>query len=399
MSTESTGSESANTPHPPEMPDATIPAFAAAPHPEVHRVEAILAAMGVAVQTVAMYNSTHPSAIKAVALWMNLLSPRLRVNGTFTIGTDGRVALVDGIPFATANPVIQVLLRKLYTSRAGELQMLSGMGNAAASRVAECLSIADEHDLAEDENSLGAWIDRYELLHIQVNELLLREIKESDRVLDGSRQRSKRPRAPSTSAADRDGSAATRDAHSWAKRFERESKLGAAPPVLPSATRDSIAAHLRGKKSLAPVQLARAVTRAAEHTADLAELILKVAVVRHEIERQGDGPVGPDIVTCLRSILDAMLASPDARSNDGLANLARTLAVIESALLDRLSNVAGGSVEDADAVREGVRSMQRHLEGLALKYEYRQRRSALSTVEERVKRFFGVEDLGSIDAE
>ena len=66
---------------------------------------------------------------------------------------------------------------------------------------------------------------------------------------------------------------------------------------------------------------------------------------------------------------------------------------MEERILDQLQAVAGGGDKDAEIIRDGVRTMQHDLEGMALKDEYEQKRKALDAVERRIKRFFGASPL------
>ena len=54
-----------------------------------------------------------------------------------------------------------------------------------------------------------------------------------------------------------------------------------------------------------------------------------------------------------------------------------------------LGSIAGGTAADAELVREGVRVLQRELEGAALKHEYQRHQTALMDVDRRIRRFFG----------
>ena len=145
--------------------------------------EESLLALGLAVQAVGIYGASHPSAQEAVAAWFKLLAAHLRLRGTFALGTDGHVALVNGTPYSTTNPVVLSLLRRLHMTRAGELELLSGLRIEDAALLADFLAAADEHHLADDEHSFTAWVERHGTRHVRVKQLRLREVKDGDRIV------------------------------------------------------------------------------------------------------------------------------------------------------------------------------------------------------------------------
>lgn len=353
--------------------------------------EACLLAMGRAVQRVGMYGPAHPSSRAAVAEWHKALSLRLRLSGTFVVGTDGQVALVEGVPFSTTNPVILSLLRKLYTSRAGRLEWLSGFREEDALKLAAFLAAADEKHLAEPEHSIEAWIRSNTPHHVRVSQIRFREIQDGDRVVSGAGRAGPVHRSGDRGAKKRE-SLHPKEVTSWARKFEVEAKRDEVPKSLPGELVDEVVSHLRGLDGTQTVAMSSAVRRAAEQPTKLAELLLKVALVQHAVKRRDGQPIGSDIAECLESVVDALVKLPEAKVEEGLANLARTLDVLESRVLEQMSHVTGGGEGDEKIVREAVEKMQRRIEGIALTREYEQKRSALLAVERRVKRFFGVDD-------
>lgn len=362
----------------------------------IEACEKCLLAMARAVETTGMYGVAHPSSKHEVSEWFNLLSSLLRLRGIFTVGTDGQVAFVENTPFSTTNPVILSMLRRLYTTRAGRLDLLSGFKEADALKLAGFLATADENHLAGAENTLEAWIERNRMYHIRIRQIQFREVKEGDRVVAGERLRQNRlSKPPDESRAKPSG---PKEVGAWARKFQTEADQAGGPGALPGKVRDDIAASLRGLTSDSPQALAEHIMQAAANPVQLAELLLKIALVQHEVAHQTDQSVGDDVVTCLRSSFDAMQQAPEAQTDEGWANMARMLAVLEEYILEKQSAVTGGTDEDAEIIRAGVRTIQHDIEGGALRREYEQKRSALAAVEQRVKQFFGAGHKAAVDS-
>jgi hypothetical protein len=361
----------------------------------VEACEKCLLALARAVETVGMYGSSHPSSKHEVGEWFKRLSSLLRMRGTFTVGTDGQVAFVEGTPFSTTNPVILSVLRRLYTSRAGRLDLLSGFREEDALKLAGFLANANESQLAGEENTLETWIERNRMYHVRVRQIEFREVKEGDRVIAGERLQPNRRSKPTDDS--RAKSAGPKEVGTWARKFQTEADQASKPASLPGEVRDGIASQLRGLTSDNPLDLAENVMQAAANPAQLAELLLKIALVQHEVAKRTDQPVGTDVVTCLRSVFEAMQQAPEMQTDEGWANMARMLAVLEEYILGKQHEIAGGTDGDAEIIREGMRSIQRDVEGGALRREYDQKRGALVAVEQKVRQFFGVEREKPVD--
>lgn len=339
--------------------------------------------MSLAVQSAGTYGARHPTTQHAVDEWLAALTPLLRLRGSLSIGTDGQLALLNRAPFSTDNPVILDLLRRLHMLRAGELTLMAGFRRADGTRVIEFVAAADPNHLADGDGTMSSWLSRHRVRHVRVKETRLREIKDGDRVVPGGRPRARhqpgKPRKDVKPA----------ELASWRRQFEREAERAGQPRPVPPETRDRIVAHLRGTAPSSAEELGQQLAIAAANTAQLAELLLKVALVQQEVSRRVDEPVGKELVACLRPSFDALLARPEVRTEEGWADLARTLEALENGIVQRLADLTDGGEEDAEIVRAGFRDMQRELEGVALRREYEQKRNALLAVERRVKRFFG----------
>ena len=181
------------------------------------------------------------------------------------------------------------------------------------------------------------------------------------------------------------------EAAAWARAFKQEAHRANRPAALAPAACAEIVSFLRGAAPAEPAALATRMTRAADNAPQLAELILKTALVEHELRRGPDQPLGAEVVTCLRSIVGVLQQAPEACTDEGWANLARTLEGLESCVLNRLEDLTGGTGEDAEVIRSGVRAMQHDIEGAALKRDYERKLSALQGVERQIQRFFGLD--------
>lgn len=362
-----------------------LPAEAA----EIQSYENGLLAMARAVQVVGMYGAPHPAAREAVDVWIEHLAPLLRAHGTFTLGSKGDVALVNRIPLSITNPVVLSLLRKLYTTRAGQLELLVGFDAEAAGAMAAFLAGSDASRLAGEEESLEAWLARSQLRHVRVSRLKVLEVQEGDRVVSGTRkQPPKLARPPGAPDPDR---FRPEDVAAWARAFRQDANRPGQPPVLPPGVRDAICAYLRGTTAARPADLVEPMTRAAGHIAQLSELVLKTALVQQEVAQRPDDPVGVDVVNCIRAIVDVLQQAPGAQTDEGWANLARTLAVLEEGVLEKLQSITGGTDDDEEVIRAGVRALQHELEGATLKRDYERKREELLAVEQKIQRFFGSE--------
>ena len=385
MNSEPTAAAAEGAPPPSARSETVAPHTSA----EIDSYVNSLLAMARAVQSVGMYGVTHPAAQEAVAEWVHGVGPLLRSHGRLVLHSDGRVASVNGAPVSTSNPVVLSLLRKLHTTRAGKIELLSGFHTDAAGLIAEFLAGADATRLADTEHSFGTWIEHHRVRHVRVSALRLRELKEDDRVVSVERKPPASRVKPSSAPAPAPLKA--EELAAWARDFQQEADRAGQPAPLPRKLQDIIVTYLRGSAEVQPASLAEHMTRAAHNPGHFSELILKVALVQQELAQSSEKPVGDDVVNCLRSVLDVLQQAPDARTEEGCHNLARTLAVLETHILERLHALAGGTEDDAQIVRAGIRTLQHDLEGAALKCDYEQKRSALLAVEQKIRRFFGLE--------
>jgi len=339
-----------------------------------------------------MYGVKHPSARHEIDNWFKHLAPFLRSKGAMALGTDGQTAFVDGDPISTANPIILALLQQLHAARAGVLELRSGLSIEDAARLADFLNHVDTTRVVGDDQAIQAWLERSRIRHIRVKQLTFREIKEGDQIVRGDFGPS-----PQRHTADRrtGPSARPKEALSWARDFEQEMAQTDASGGLPPETRDVIADHLRGIADVPPGELSMFMARAAEEPDGLASLILKTAVIEHEVAQRQDEPVGKDIVTCMQKVLGALQKSPTAGTEEGLNSLLAIIAALEQSILERLEALAGGTRDDAALVSTGAREMEHGIHGVALKREHAESRKALQDVERRVREFFGAARFGA----
>ncbi|MBM4149910.1 MAG: hypothetical protein FJ224_12840 [Lentisphaerae bacterium] len=339
-----------------------------------------------------MYGTVHPAAKTAVSDWLRLAAPLMRSQGTLSIETNGNTALVGGMPYSTTNPVIQTLLARLYATRAGRLELLTGLRPEDAAALAEFLSRAGAGIVTDDEHSLETWVQKTRMKHVRVRRIRLKEIMEGDRVIRGSHDKTatQEGRQSRRSSGERQPRDDAKEQTVWADSFRRESETASSPPSIASEATNAISRYMRGSNDASPEEMAEAVSEAAHNPAQLAAILLKTALVRHELTGIPSDPVGAHVIACLRSAMEALLRAPGNAGEDGWADIARTLAAIEEHVASNLHELTGGTDHDIEAVHNAVREMQHKLEGWALKREYAARHRALVTVEQKLRHFFGI---------
>lgn len=354
---------------------------------EMDAYEKFLIAMARAVENAGMYGSSHPTAQAMANQWFKVLAPLTRSRGKLTLDSDGHTVLINGdaLPTAVTNPLVLSLLRRLYTTRAGRLELLSGFTAKSAALMAEFLANADATHLADDDHSFKAWVLRGQIRHVRISPLMLVEIKEGDQFVSGAPKRT----ADAKKAPDERPSPEA--IAEWAEEFKQDADRGGQPAVIPPKVLRVLVAFLRGTSDAPPASMAECVARVAGNPVQLSELILKSALVQQELTRRFKEPVGDDVVAGLRSVVSALQETPEARSDEGWRNVARTVAAIEACVLERLHPLAGGTEKDAEVIRKGVRVIHHEIEGAALKREYEQKRNALLAVERRIRLFFGLD--------
>lgn len=368
-------------------PDPATPKTATALPATIAAYEACLLAMARAVEYVGMYGLTHSTAQERVNDWFSLLAPLIRSRGGFSLHSNGSTVLVNdtALPRVTANPVILVLLRKLYTTRAGKIELRSGFNASNAGLLAEFLANANATCLADDEHSLGEWVKRNRLHHVSVTPLQIVEVKEGERVVSGERRRRVATQPSPVEPLKPEAIAA------WLSAFKEDADRANRDAAMPRKVLGLLAAFLRGTAEASPAGMAECMTRAAGDAARLSEVILKSALVQHELAHRAAGPVGDEVVACLRAVVNALQETNEARTEEGWRAVAQTLASLETCILERLEALAGGTEQDAEAIRAGVRALHHEIEGAALKREYERKRNALTEVERRIREFFGLD--------
>lgn len=390
MSPEPTATEHDSAPR---TQTAGVRPAAAVPDAELRAYENCLLAMARAVENVGMYGPSHPTAREMVNEWSKGLAPLTRTRGQVTLDSDGHTPLINGtvLTGSLTNPVVLALLRRLYTTRAGRLEFLSGFNLKSAGQIAEFLAAADATRLADEEHSFDAWVTRNRIRHVRISPLRLLEVKEGDRIVSGDRQRPAEPKKPS---GERPKPA---ELAAWASEFSQDAdRMGQRAAVSRKGV-GMLVAFMRGLSGAAPAGMADQVAQAAANSGQLADLILKSALVQQELAQRFQEPVGDDVVACLRAVLNALQETEDGRTEEGWRNVARTLSALETCILERLQALADGTEKDAEVIRRGVRTMHYELEGSALKREYERKRSALLAVEQRIRKFFGLESRETVD--
>jgi hypothetical protein len=324
--------------------------------------------LGQAWNSTTFYGVAHKITRQSLDEVFSLLEPVLSAQPSLTFSLVENGLLVEGKAVDLRNAPIAAFAKRLGQFGLDNFDLVRGFSRQELQAFFEILGTPP--DRLKTEGSIPEILSRRGLAHVQVRVASFQRITDSDVVLK------KEDLMQELSAAAAAGSGET------SKSIEQIVAFLKGGTGAPASGGESGAGTKEGAGGGSAT-----VSSPETDAGKLAELILSSTEIRAAVEAAGGESLMDLVVGSLRRQVADLFETPAARTKQGKKNIAKTLLVLEKALLDRLRDMAGGAAMDTTPLEEAFEEAQNDLAADSLASDYMKKRAAMEAAEKKVVRF------------
>lgn len=307
-------------------------------------LRAVLTALGRTLGIIAVYGTNHPSAEKAIEVTFSNLQTLLKTSGSFALGSVNSELTVDGKPVVAKDAPIKALEKRLTALQLSHLALNKGLSVEEFKTLLTVLCAGTEQQVKKALSKSG-------LKHVNIEDVKYVALREGES--HGSKS---------------GGSGGAAGIH----ELQDES---------PSSTQvDQIVAFLQGEG--ADSELKSLLSEPEE----LGQMILEAAAIRQRTASLAESESLADIVVgCLRRTYDGLRKETEFESAQGKASLAKTMLLVEKAILDKIRGSADAESPGLDRrIMAGIREMEKERQFDLLSTHYVEQSQKRERTEEKI---------------
>ncbi len=333
-----------------------------------------LNALGRSINIIATYGTQHPAFKQATAAAMVSMQALFLDRKKVVIGAFNGVMTVDEVPVNAVGTLQKSLERRLVRLRITGLRIAQGISEAELTKLAELLASTE----AEDFNT---GISHASLPHIAPEATRFEAVHEGQTVADEGDLAG----AGGVLVLDDDLAGAGSGGDGTGEA---------------SVHVEQIVAFLQGDMEAEDGQVADELAELASDPARLGQLIMEAAAIRQQASELSGESLSDVILGCLRRTYDGLRKQPAFQTSEGVADLKKSLLLLEENVLEKMRNIAGKSDPEMD--RQIVQAIREMDEGLGFELaanQYMGHRDALEENKRHMEDYVrtqGVEVAGDL---
>ena len=332
-------------------------------------LNAALTALGRSINIISTYGNRHPAFEQSIAsahdAMQELLSDRKKVS----IGAVNGNLTVDQIPVIASGTLLKSLERRLMRLRITGLQLARNTPKDELSQLVELLATNEAEDF-------DAGLGQASLSHITCKKT------HYEVVHDGQTVANKEDLA----GAAGNGVLVLEDG------LEGGGDGGSSVHV------DQIVAFLKGDVESDEGHMGEELSELASDPNRLGEIIMESVAIRQQASELSGESLSDVVLGCLRRTFDGLHKQPAFQGSKGIANLQKSLLLLEESMLDKMRLLAGDADPELDRqIVQAVREMDEKLGFELAANQYVEHREALEENTNQLKSY--VQEKGVDEAE
>ena len=323
-----------------------------------------LTALGRTINTISTYGNHHPAFQQAVSAALTALNTLFLDRKKINLGAFNGVLIIDNIPVEASGILLKSLERRLIRLRITGLRIVRGISEAELTQLAELLAANEASEFSEG-------INQASLAHIET-ETSRYEVVEEDQAI-----------ANKGDILDRGGSGVL----VLEDEAENESSDGGNDNE-PAVHVDQIVAFLKGDIDLDDADMGDELSELASDPDRLGRMIMESVSIRQAASELSGESLNDIVLGCLRRTFDGLRKQPAFQSSEGIADLRKSLLLLEESMLDKLRGLTGDSDPELDReIVQAIREMDENLGFELAASQYVEHRQAIQENEKQLQAY------------
>ena len=300
--------------------------------------------LGRSINIITTYGLHHPAVERATTATSEAIHALLANRKKLILGTFNGMLTIDEIPVKTSGTLLKSLERRLTRLHITGLRLSKNISEDEIKQLAELLTLNEVNDFEVGLSSAA-------LSHISTERTQYKAVREGQAVANESDLEGRG-----------DSGVLVLEDDGW--------KDDRGHPGRGDAQVEQIVAFLKGDIKLEGA--------ASEELADLAkdpdrlgQMIMEATAIRQSTSEVVGESLGDIVLGCLRRTFDGLNKQPSLRTGDGVANLKKSLMLLEKSVLDKIHQITGGENPELDReIVQAIRDMDEQLNFEQAAYQY-----------------------------
>ncbi len=320
-----------------------------------------LNAIGRSINIVSTYGSRHPVFLQAIAAAMIPVQALFIDRRKISIGAFNGVMTVDDMPIAAHGVLLKSLERRLVRLRIGGLRITRGILEEELVKLVELLAVNEAETFRSEIGQVG-------LSHIVPQATRLQKVGEDQTV---------------ASKADLAGIGA-----GGVLVLDEEEPGGGSGGDGSVVHVDQIVAFLKGDAPLDEPGVGEELAELASDPDRLGRLIMESVAIRQAASGLAGESIGDIVLGCLRRTYEGLRQQSAFQSSEGVADLKKSLLLLEDSMLEKMRKLAGDSNPELDRrIVQAIREMDENLGFELAANQYVAHREALRENEQELQAY------------
>jgi hypothetical protein len=321
-----------------------------------------LTALGRSINIISTYGSHHPAfiqAAEATALAMeHLFKDRKKIN----IGAFNGVMTLDGTTVHATGTLLKSLERRLVRLRITGLRIARGISEDELQKLAELLATNEADEFVQN-------MSESNLSHISSEDTRFQAVHEGQAVAD---------KGDINGTGDPGILILEEDTPGTEGNGEGDASVHV----------EQIVAFLQGDLDVEDGTVGEELEELASDPAKLGQMIMESVSIRQTASELSGESLSDVILGCLRRTYDGLRKQPAFQSSDGIANLQKSLLLLEENVLEKMRHIAGESDPEMDRqIVQAIREMDENLSVEHAATEYMEHREALEDSKQKLQEY------------
>jgi len=332
-----------------------------------------LNALGRAINIISTYGNHHPAfqqAISAAEVSMHtLFLDRKKI----TLGAFNGSLTIDNIPIEASGTLLKSLERRLIRLHITGLRIARGISGPELTQLVELLATNEASNFSEG-------IDRASLSHIETDTTRYEVVEEDQTVANKS------------------------DLHEMGGAGvlvleDEDENSGGGEGDGASVHVDQIVAFLKGDVDLDDHDsIGEELSELASDPARLGQMIMESVSIRQAASDLSGESLNDVVLGCLRRTFDGLRKQSAFQSSEGIADLKKSLLLLEESMLDKLRDLAGDSDPELDReIVQAIRQMDENLEFELAAKQYVEHQQAIQENEKQLQSYLATNGTDAAD--
>ncbi len=335
-------------------------------------LNAALTALGRSINIISTYGNQHPAFEQSIAsahgAMQELFSDRKKVS----IGAVNGNLTVDQIPIIASGTLLKSLERRLVRLRITGLQLARNTPEDELSQLVELLATNEAEDF---DASLG----QASLSHITCKKTHYEAVHDGQTVANKG----------DLAGAAGNGVLVLEDG---LEGGEGDGDGGSSVHV------DQIVAFLKGDVESDEGHVGEELSKLASDPNRLGEIIMESVAIRQQASELSGESLNDVVLGCLRRTFDGLRKQPISQGSEGIANLQKSLLLLEESMLDKMRLLAGDADPELDRqIVQAVREMDEKLGFELAANQYVEHREALEENTNQLKSYVQKKGVGEAE--